>query len=510
MEKKKAEETEYKPRARAMKLDYAKVQELLLQNVKKAKSKTFTQYTKDLIKQYLRNPYSNIDNIRNVSAFLSRTSMIYKKIISYFAQMPLFSYNVIYKSDFQKGIDSNKFLKSYQDILQKLQQVDFKKEFSTVIATALRDGVYYGFTYDGEGDGFFLYGLDPKYCKISAITGDGEYIIAFDATYFDTGTNSEYLYGVDNDGEGVWDQVFIEGYETYKSQGQDFRWFDLPPERTLCLLADEEADMPLPYFLPVFISLLDLLDLEQILMSKTELENYVLLVSKIPLLTNTQEVDDFAVSLELVQFMQDLLDQVIPSLVGTAYTPCDLDVVHFDQANSTEDTDKLAKSMNNLFSNLGISELVVSGGTSTNSVGLKHSIQNDESFALKYVSRLEHWMNSYIKLNYSQDFIFKFHPITYFSQEDYVKRIKDAATTGLPVAMDYATSLGSTPYEVMCSTYMENALGIKDGLWKPLTTSYTQSGDGSQGAPEKDIDELSPEGIATRESGKNETTKSRK
>lgn len=493
---------------RASKLDFAKVQELLLQNVKKARSKTFTQYTKELIKQYLKNPYSNIDNIRNVSAFLARTSMIYKKILAYFAQMPLFSYNLIYKSDFQKGIDTSKMMKAYQDVLLKLQQINMKKEFSTAIATALRDGAYYGFVYDGEGDGFFIYGLDPKYCKVCGITNNGEYIIAFDAAYFDSGNNSEYLYGVDNDGEGTWDPVFIEGYETYNQQGQDFRWFELPPEKTLCLLADDEAEMPLPYFLPVFISLLDLLDLEQLLMSKTELENYVLLVSKIPLMENSQQVDDFKVSLELVQYVQQLLDEVVPSLVGTAYTPCDLDVVTFNKANSTEDTDKLAQSMNNMFSNLGISELVVSGGSSTNSVGLSHSIQNDESFALKFVDRLESWMNSYIKLNYSQDFIFKFHPFTYFSQQEYVTSMKDAATTGVPVAMDYATALGSTPYEVMCSTFMENALGIKDGLWKPLQTSYTQSGDA--GAPEKPVDALTDEGVATRDGKKNETTKARK
>ena len=434
--------------------------------------------------------------------------MIYKKILAYFAQMPLFSYNLIYKSDFQKGIDTSKMLKAYQDILQKLQSINMKKEFSTAIATALRDGAYYGFVYDSEGEGFFMYGLDPKYCKVSGITSTGEYLISFDATYFDMGNNKEYLYGVDDSGEGIWDTVFIDGYETFKNQGQDFRWFELPPEKTLCLLADEEADMPLPYFLPVFVSLLDLLDLEQILMSKTELENYVLLVSKIPLMDNSQNVDDFKVSLELVEYVQQLLDEAIPSLVGTAYTPCDLDVVTFNKANSTEDTDKLAQSMNNLFSNLGISELVVSGGSSTNSIGLAHSIQNDESFALKFVNRLENWMNSYIKLNYSEDFIFKFHPITYFSQKEYVAQMKDAATTGLPVAMDYATSLGNTPYEVMCSTFMEDALGIKNGLWKPLQTSYTQSG--NPGAPEKPIDELTDEGIATRDGNKNATTKARK
>ncbi len=493
-------------------INYAKIQELMLQNVSRTKSKTFTQYTKERIKTYIQNPYSNLDNIRNVSAFLARTSMIYKKIISYFSQMPLFYYNLIYKSDFTKGIDSNKFLKSYMDTSKKLQEINMQKEFSTVIATALRDGVYYGFVYDGEGDGFFLHGLDPKYCRISAITGDGQYVFSFNAAYFDEGNNKEYIYGINDDGEGVWDKVFIEGYETYKTNGRDFMWFDLPAEKTLCVLADEDAEMPLPYFLPVFVSLLDLIDLEQILASKTELENYVLLLSKIPLIPNTDEVDDFAISLDLVQMIQSMINDVVPELVGTAYSPCDLEVVNFKNSNSSEDTDKLSQSMSNLFSNLGISELVVSSGKSTNAVGLKHSIQNDESFALKFVDRIEHWMNSYIKINYSKDYLFKFHRITYFSQKDYVDQMNTAATLGLPVATDFATALGQTPYEMMCATYMEDALSIKDGLWKPLQTSYTQAASTTNtgGRPQSDIDDLGTEGVAARDGEKGEIAKAAK
>lgn len=491
-------------------INYAKIQELMLQNVSRTKSKTFAQYTKERIKTYIQNPYSNMDNIRDVSAFLARTSMIYKKIISYFSQMPLFYYNLIYKSDFIKEIDNAKFLKSYMDISKKFQEINMQKEFSTVIATALRDGAYYGFVYDGEGDGFFIHSLDPKYCKISGITGDGQYIISFNAAYFDSGNNIEYIYGINNDGEGTWDSSFIEGYEFYKQNGRDFMWFDLPLERTLCILADDDAEMTLPYFLPVFVSLLDLIDLEQILASKTELENYVLLLSKIPLIPNTDEVDDFAISLDLVQMIQNMINDVVPDLVGTAYSPCDLEVVNFKNNNSAEETDKLAQSMGNLFANLGISELVVSSGKSTNAVGLKHSIQNDESFALKFVDRLDHWMNSYIKLNYSKDYIFKFHRITYFSHKDYVDQMSAAATMGLPVATDYATSLGQTPYEMMCSTFMENALGIKNGLWKPLTTSYTQSSSDTGGRPPSNEDDLSAEGIAARDGAKSETTKAAK
>lgn len=500
------EKTNFQAEPRKSRLDFSKIQELMLQNVKRTKSKTFTQYTKDLIKTYLTNPYSNIDNIRKVSAFLARTSMIYKKILSYFAQMPLFYYNLTYKADWTKGIDSSKMLKSYMDVSKKLQEIKMQKEFSTVIATALRDGVYYGFVYDGEGDGFLLQGLDPQYCKISGITGDGQYIIAFNASYFDYGNNSEYIYGIDNDGEGVWDQVFIDGYLAYKDQGRDLMWFDLPVERSLCVLADEDAEMPLPYFLPMFISLLDLLDLEQIIASKTELENYKLLVNKIPMINGSEEVNDFAISMEFLDYIKDQQEDAVPSLVGVTYTPCDVDVITFDKSNSSEDTDELSTSMHNLFSNLGISELVVSSGSSTNSVGLTQSIRNDESFALKFVDRLGSWMDTYIKNNYSKDFTFKFHRVTYFSQKEVTDMFKEASLSGLPTATDYVTSLGITPYEMMNKTYMENALQIKDGLWKPLSTSYTQSSsDNEGGAPMKDDTELSDEGIKTRDGNKNGT-----
>lgn len=488
-------------------INYSKLKEIMLQNVSRAKTKTFTQYTKDLIKQYLRNPYSNIDNIREVSRFLMRNSMIYKKIISYFAQMPLFTYNVIYKSDYNKSINQSKFLKQYNDITKKLQGINMRKEFSIVIGTALRDGAYFGFVYDNDGDGFFLYGLDPRYCKVSGITEDGEYIFSFNVSFFDQGNNIEYIEGVNGNTDGIWDDVFVKGYNDYKLNGRDFMWVELPFEKTLCLLTDDDPDMPLPYFLPVFISLLDLLDLEQILASKTELENYVLLLSKIPLIPNTGEVDDFAVSLELVEFIQSMIDEVVPDLVGTAYSPCELEVVNFNKSNTTDDTDKLSQSMNNLFSNLGISKLVVSSGSSTNSAGLKYSIQNDESLALRYVDRLNSWMNAYIKANYSDQFMFKFHRVTYFSEKEYINTLKDVATLGLPVAIDLATAIGQTPYEMLCSTVMENALGFKDGIWKPLDTSYTQSGDDKGGRPLTDDSDLTDEGMKTRDGEKNLTTK---
>lgn len=487
-------------RQRGQIIDFAQLKSLLLQNVSRSSTRSFTQYAKSNIITYLRSPYANLDNIREVSRFLYRVSMIYKKIIEYTAQMPLYYYNVSYKYDFTQELDVETYKQQYYDLLSRLQVMDLKKEFATITATALRDGIYNGFVYDSETEGFMIHALDPRYCKVSGITSEGQYIISFNASYFDVGNNREYLYGVDEDGEGTWDQVFIEGYETYRELGRDYMWFELPPEKTICIVAGDDYEMPLPYYVNLFTSLMDLIDLEQIIADKTELENYVLLVSKIPLIENSGEVDDFAVSLDMVKATQSLINEAVPSLVGTAFTPCDLEVVTFTQSDQAENTDKLSQSMSNLFSNMGVTELVVSGGKSTNTTGLKHSIQVDEAFALRFVDKYESWLNFYIKHNITETAIFKFHPITYFSEKEYVDKLAAAAAAGLPVKTDYATSLGKTPFEMYSDTFTEIGLGIMD-LWKPLQTSYTMTSttDDVGGAPEGEEGDLTPEGERSKE-----------
>lgn len=482
-------------RERAQIVNYAQLKDMMLQNVSKSSTKTFTQYTKENIINYLKSPYSRLDDIRAVSQFLYRVSMIYKKIIEYTAQMPLFYYNVSYKYDLAKGFQLDAFNKAYYSLCSRLQVIDFKKEFSTIIATALRDGIYNGFIYDNEEDGFMIHALDPKYCKVSGISQEGQYIISFNASFFDNGNNREFLYGADDSGEGTWDQAFVDGYETYRNEGRDYMWFQLPPERTICILAGDDYEMPLPYYVNLFISLLDLIDLEQIVADKTALENYVLLVSKIPLISNSNEVDDFAVSLDMVKATQSLINEAVPSLVGTAFTPCDLDVVSFTKSDQAENTDKLAQSMSNLFSNMGITELVVSGGKSTNATGLRHSIQVDEAMALKFVDKLESWMNYYIKYNIMENAIFRFHPVTYFSHQEYVDKLAAALATGAPVKYDYLTALGKTPYEMISDTYVEYNMGLTD-MWKPLQTSYTLTGTQGDkgGAPSKAEGDLTDEG----------------
>ena len=421
----------YAKRESALKLTYAKLNEILERDVRRAVNRSYTQYAKENIITYLQNPATNLDNIREVSRFLERYSMIYRILMTYYAVSPLYFYNLTETSDISKSIERKKLTKTYNKVAKQLHGFDIKENFSTAIYRTVRDGMYVGFTYT-DGDHTFLMPLDIRYCRIYGKTSSGQWIVYFDASYF-SGANSIYVEGIDGDTTGCWDQVFIDGYKEYLADRRNRQWFRLTPERTFCMIAglDDEFNTPLPYFAGLFISLVDLSDLEQIVQAKSELDNYKLIISKIPLMGNTEQVDDFAINLELAQAMQADIDNNTPDLVGTALAPFqDFEIVDFDHSDTATSTDKLANSISNLFNNAGASQLIVAGGSSTNSVGLKHAIQNDISKMWVFMHRIQSWINFYIENNISKNFIFTFHRITWYNEEEYQNSMKDVLVFG--------------------------------------------------------------------------------
>lgn len=491
----------------AQAFNFAELKNILMQNVSKTSTKTFVQYSKERLQTYLTNPASNIDNIRDISAFLYRVSQNYKTLINYYSLMPLYSYNTTYiTKDWAQAPATDEFIKNYQEVCKRLDNMNLRTVCPQIVSNTIRDGICVGYTYDDD-DSFFVSFLDPKYCKISALADRNTYVVKFDAMFFDTGSNKEFLYGVNEDGEGVWDEAFKTGYEDYKANGTNFRWFELPVERVICTICGDDPTLPLPYFLNIFNSLLDLLDYEALIRSKTELENYVLLVSKIPLLKNSDQVNDFAVDLDLVRATQAVIDEVAPQLAATCFTPCEIEPIFLTNKNQVDDTNIYAEAMDNLFSTIGVSKALFAG--EANSVGLRHSIRVDESIAFNFLKRIEANIQRYLKLNISEDFTFKFHEVTIFGVDEYKKALKEEVSLGSPKKLDWAT-IDKSPLEVMNSTLMENALGLVD-MWVPLSSSFTQSGDSDTGgAPTKDGDELSDEGIASRDKNKAEVTKAGK
>ena len=501
-------EEEFKPkRESAQKLTFEQLKQLIQRDVTRSLNKSYTQYTQELTRTYLQNPASSLNNIIELSRFLERNSTLYKKILTYYATAPLFYYSLIQENDFSKTITSSKSLKDFYTVAKQLNGFNIKTEFFNAIYCTVRDGMFVGFAYQDDENTFML-PLDIRYCRIYGKTPEGQWIVYFDATFFNSGNNSMFVEG-DEEGNGTWDQVFVDGYNAYQSNS-NARWFRLPPEKTFCMIAgsDDQFDVPLPLLAGLFINLMQLEDLENIVNSQTELENYKILVSKIPLMKDgAEDVDDFAISKDLAINFNQQLAEVTPELVAAVTSPMDLDVISFENSNKTQDTDDLAKSMNNLFNNAGVSQIVVAGGSSTNSIGLNHAIQNDLANIWIYVNRIESWLNYFIKMNISEGYKLRIHHITWYNRDTYIGFLKECATLGDNPTDYIVCATGKTPYEVINNVRF-NATVLNINQWLvPLSSTYTKSGNDKGGAPTKSEEEItSEETVATRDGNKNAGT----
>ena len=457
-------------------LDFKKAQklkELILQDVVKGRTQSYTQYTKSLVKQYLQNPTSYRLQLVGVSRFLWRVSILYKKIILYYATMPLYNYNVIQKMEFTKTPNVNKITKDYEGILRHLNKFNFRNEFATAIALAIRDGVFCGYVYDNQDDGMFLHMLPVEYYRIRGKNEAGQWIVAFDATYFESGQNKIFVEGINGDTSGCWAQEFIDGYNEYLKDKQNRRWFFLDPSKTITLIAgmqDDEFDNPLPFMTGIFNDLLDIIDYSQLLADKEELENYKLLLFGIPLIDG-DTVDDFKVSLEIAEAYKAAVQDISPALVGTGLLPgLSLETVSFESNSTANTTDIVTSSIKNLYKSVGVSEVVVSSGDANSAMGIKNSIANDSAYAFLLIKRLESNFQYYIDENISENYIFSILRQTWYNEEQFIEATRQAATLGSS-AMVFLESQGYTPYEAYCQILFENAIGIKD-IMIPLLSSY--------------------------------------
>lgn len=475
----------------------AKLKELILQDVSRNRTQTAMQYTKSLVSTYLQNPYSYRTQIVGVSRFLWRVSAIYRKIILYYATMPKYNYCIVEAPEFTKEPNVQKMMKDYETVLLAAHRTNFKEEFATAVALAIRDGVFCGYAYASDA-GTFFHMLPVEYYKIRGKNEAGQWVVFFDATYFAVGQNRIFVEGVDGDTSGCWAEDFINGWKEYQSN-RDARWFMLDPSKTLVLLGglQDEFDNPLPFFTGLFPSILNMLSAEELVADRTELDNFYLLLLKIDTF-DENTVDDFEVSLELANAYKDALSGIMPKLSGVGLAPgLTPELITFSKANSTNDESIVQENINNIFAQAGASQTIVSSGDGQSALSIKYSLINDFSYVALLLSRLEKNYQYYLDKNVAEGTIFTIHHQTHYNEDEYLEKLKTSATLG-GSAMKYLTAMNMTPYEAYCTMRFETAIGLKD-MMEPLESSYQKSADDNDaGRPRASDDEISGSAERTR------------
>jgi hypothetical protein len=488
----------YEQKQDRLKEIFAKTSKALqLTDLTKTESRTYTAYSRDTLRTYLKSPKAYEQQLRNVSRYLARMSYEYRRMLVHYATMICGdAFSITPNYDLTQDVSDEDILNNYFETLTRWQRIQFESELIKLLLVAWREDAVYAYIYDDtdqEGGTFYAHILDGDYCRISSIT-NGIPKFAFDFTYF-----RKYPQDLE-----YWDSEFKKKYNKYQSDN-NLRWQELEPSREICFkVGIDDPKMDYPPLAALFEHLINLLDLQGIQNVKDTLSIYKLLVARLKPLTGTDEPDDFEVDPETaVKYFNKMLNYLPPE-VAAILSPLPIDPIEFNDKNTTQDSDMIAMSSKNLFNSVGGAILGTEyKGSTIYEAKIIEDMEYAQSTLLPQVNKwIDQYFNHIIGTHHAT--IKYIDGVCPYTRKTKRKELLESAQNGLGNALDIAILDGSSHQETLSRLRLNQALGI-NSLLIPLSNSYTQSGNTKDtdpingGAPVKDATELTDEGSRSRE-----------
>lgn len=472
-------------------------------DVNKNSTKSITAFSKETLRNYLRDIAKNEKNLRNLSRYLYYRSQVYYRLIKYHSNMfCLDSRIVIPEYSFTEDNNKDDILKSYDETLSVLDDLNLQYEFARINTICFREDVFYGCNYYEEGVGMFVLPLDPDYCKISGVYQTGDFSFAMNMSYFDR--KQELI--------EYWGEPFDALWKEYQKDTTNNKWQDFPEEYAMCFKARaEDWDVIVPVFSGIFNALISLLDLEDIQSIQDEQAIYKLLWWELETITNTNEPDDWKVDPAIaVAYYNKLIEESLPDYVSAAIVPGKLQQINFDNDQAT-DTTKVQKATETVLNTSGGSQ-ILNSATISGTTAFTAAVKSDTEFAISMLlPQIQAWVNRFLTYHVSNPSKVKFLEVSAYTRSDYRKELLEGGQYGLPTQLAINALSGFSEKETMALNFLEqDCLGISE-KFRPMASSYTSSGndnsgttDKASGGQEKEVTELTDEGEATREDEKND------
>ncbi len=456
-------------------LSFANLKKNMVQDLINSRNESviYKKYPKDRIVTLLENPQKNEKEIRNLSGFLYLVSSHYRRLIDYYSTILLYNYTVIPTNVAFTHKKKNDYKNKYLFVINECEKYNLRQEAAKAITIAIRDGVYYGLTYESN-DSFYIKPFDSQYAKISSIE-DGTFVPSIDLDYFNGKTYLLEVYG----------EEFVLAWEKYKGNKEKKikgdaknRWFE--PSNGICIKADESDPVySLPLFTGLLLSVYDIEDYKMLQKAKAENDNYKALSAKMDVDEQGVPKMEYATALKYYEQMA----QNLPDGIGLLLSP--FEVQDFSFSNSAvSDKNNVVSAEEGFWFSSGTSSLIFGSTKATSSSSLTLSVKPDEEIAFSLLQQFERVFNKKIKkMDLPYGFKIKFSDQSIFNIDQHVNRLSKAAQYGLPVKMQYASSLGLSPSEVIGMTYLEeDILNLSSKKWTtPLVSSNIQSTAGEAG-----------------------------
>ena len=488
---------EIKEKIEAEDVLFKKAQETLLKIKDPNKQTIQSIIGKDrkLIRQYLQNPASNENNLITSARYLFYRTQIFFRLVHFYANMFDFRCRqVIPNVSLTKTNNPKKILKQYNDTLTWLDRYDVQSVMLPALIRVFREDVFFGIFYRDDS-GSILYPLDPSWCKIDGIYSTHDYSYSVDMSRFKSQTMQELL-------EWLGDPL-LSMWREYERTNE--KWIHMDDRYAACFkFRTDDIDHVLPPLMAIFQELAARNDLADLQAIADELSIYKLLLIPMKTISSSKRSDDFEVSPELMLGYYNKMLENLPDYIAAALIPADVDkdnVLDFSTTSSDKDVDRLEQSDKTLLGTAG-GGAVLNANMITSTAAFKAWLKAESEFAISpLIPQIQGFTNRMLRYDCGGNACdVKYFEVSIYTKDDLQATLLESCQYGFSNRIAYNTFNGISEKATIAMQTLENEILDLPSKMIPLSSSYTQSGDGEEevGRPEVPDDEISDSGERSR------------
>lgn len=503
--------------------------------------------TQAMLDEALVSPKTHETQLQQFSQSFELSSMVYKRLISYLANM--LAFDVTYTSNAKpEDYKSAKYKKDLSVVEDFLDRFEYREELRIATREMLRNDAFFACFWE-TGEKYVLQELPPEYCKITGRWENG-FLFSFNMYWF-------LQPGVDID---MYHPFFKKKYNEIWTNGNNLRtynpalppeyrdksswiyWVDIPTTIGVCFKLSPELATRLPYFSPLFSDLILQPLMRNLQKNMSMAAAGKLIMGEIPMLNRDAKAtvkDSIAISPDLLGKFLALVKSAISEAIKVTSAPLsNVKGISFDADNEMYD-----KYLRTALASSGINtNLIFTSDVKPNTIETQLSLNVDEQMMEALYRPFGSFMNYHInRLTKTFKFMLEFEGTDFFLNRD--KRLETALSLldkGIALPQKIAAAIGMKPSQMrkhmeeaaamgfvgmltppsfeqqkeMLNLTQENTMEIQksnqDAQAKiaqvakpPVVPKVGESKDAPKGRPKKKESELSEEGQATRDQGSN-------